>query len=62
MEIDHLHLLIQLFYSEKSGLQSSDRASINYLSHWEYPLMVWRARFRSGVYLAKLATYRSAVV
>ena len=39
MEIDHLHLLIQLFYSEKSGLQSSDRASINYLSHWEYPLM-----------------------
>ena len=23
--------------------------------------MVWRARFRSGVYLAKLATYRSAV-
>ena len=61
MEIDHLHLLIQLFYSEKSGLQSSDRASINYLSHWEYPLMVWRARFRSGVYLAKLATYRSAV-
>lgn len=27
MEIDHLHLLIQLFYSEKSGLQSSDRGS-----------------------------------
>jgi hypothetical protein len=39
MEIDHMYLLIQLFYSEKSGLQSSDRASINYLSHWEYPLM-----------------------
>jgi len=61
MEIDHLHLLIQLFYSEKSGLQSSDRGSLRKTTCLIGNTLLWRARFRSGVYLTKLATYRSAV-
>lgn len=61
MEIDHLHLLIPLFYSEKSGLQSSDRGSLRETTCLIGNTLLWRARFRSGVDLAKLATYRSAV-
>ena len=61
MEIDHLHLLILLNREIRTTIFRQRVPSINYLSHWEYPLILWRARFRSGVDLAKLATYRSAV-